>query len=201
MARNYRNIDSDRKRAAILNVAHRLFQREGFDGTGVGRVSSEAGIAPNTLYWYFEDKDALLIAVLDRMVDDAVREYAKVQAEPLQHRLQWLLEQFDGAAGLIATVHARLSASTALREWHDRFHRMLELTVTERLADLGLPEGDRPLAARVGTFIVEGLLSHREGGREDRDAILRFVTSLLARAYADPVQSASSGARERPPAR
>ncbi|MGH7438936.1 MAG: TetR/AcrR family transcriptional regulator [Polyangiaceae bacterium] len=184
-----------------MNVAHRLFQKEGFDGTGVGRVSSEAGIAPNTLYWYFEDKDALLIAVLDRLVNDAVREYAKVQAEPLQHRVQWLFERFDSAAGLIVTVHARVSASTALREWHDRFHRMLEVMVIQLLADLGLSEGDRALAARVGTFVVEGLLSHREGGREERDAILRFVTSLLARAYANPVQSASSGARERPPAR
>jgi AcrR family transcriptional regulator len=201
MARNYRSIDSDEKRAAIVNVARRLFQEEGFDGTGVGRVSSEAGIAQNTLYWYFEDKDTLLIAVLDRIVDDAFREYAEVQAEPLHHRLRWLLEQFDSAAGLIATVHARLSASTALHEWHDRFHRMLEETVSQRFADLALPAEDRPVAARVGTFIVEGLLSHREGGREEREAILRFLTSLLARAYADPIQSASSSARERSPAR
>jgi TetR/AcrR family transcriptional regulator of autoinduction and epiphytic fitness len=178
MPRNHRDIDSAQKREAILAVAHRLFQTEGYDGTGMARIAKEASLAPNTLYWYFDDKDALLVAILDRMIEDGLREYVLVQTKPMHKQLSWVLAQFEKSPGLIATVHARVPVSPAVREWHDRFHRAMEALVLSELGDSGVPEAQRPMAARLASFVLEGLLSHPTGPNE-RDAILRFVAGLV----------------------
>jgi AcrR family transcriptional regulator len=178
MPRNYRDVDAAQKRETILVVARRLFQTEGYDGTAMARIAQEAGVAPNTLYWYFDDKDALLASILDRIIEEALRDYADVQTKPLHEQLSWLLAQFEKSPGLIDTVHARVSDSPAVREWHDRFHRSMEALVLYQLAESGIPERERPLAARLGMFVVEGLLSH-PGRQAERDALLRFVAGLV----------------------
>ncbi len=173
------DLDSTQKREAILAVATRLFQAEGYDGTRMMRIASEAGVAPNTLYWYFDDKDALLLATLDRRVEEAAREYATVRTKPLHAQWAWMLDQFEKSPGLIATVHARVAVSEAVRDWHDRFHQMMEAMAVRLLAKSRVPEADRPIAARLGMFVFEGLLSHRAGGPEERNAMLRVLASLV----------------------
>jgi AcrR family transcriptional regulator len=195
MPRNHRDIDSAQKREAILAVAHRLFQTEGYDGTGMARIANEASVAPNTLYWYFDDKDALLVAILDRMIEEAMREYALVQTKPLHKQLSWVLAQFEKSPGLIATVHARVPVSPAVREWHDRFHQAMEALVLSQLGESGIPEAQRLLAARLGAFVFEGLLSH-PGGPAERDAMLRFVAGLVK-----PTPEHGRAMPRRPPAR
>jgi TetR/AcrR family transcriptional repressor of mexJK operon len=56
---------SARKRADILAAARVLFVRDGFDGTSVDAISAEAAVSKRTVYDYFGDKQALLIAVVN----------------------------------------------------------------------------------------------------------------------------------------
>jgi AcrR family transcriptional regulator len=95
MAKNRREIDSEYKRQEILLAARHLLLAEGYDATSMSRLAKEAGVAPNTLYWYFKDKDELLIAILDELVAEALAEYLSVQAQSLDKQLLWLLEKFD----------------------------------------------------------------------------------------------------------
>ncbi|WP_155771679.1 helix-turn-helix domain-containing protein, partial [Mycobacterium asiaticum] len=70
MARNKRPQAADEKRAEIVAAARRLFIDAGYDATSMSRLAKEAGVAPNTIYWYFGDKDDVLIAVLDSVMAD-----------------------------------------------------------------------------------------------------------------------------------
>jgi len=54
------------RRAALAEVALKLWAEHGFDQTSVTRIAREAGIAKGTFYLYFESKDALLHEVLRR---------------------------------------------------------------------------------------------------------------------------------------
>jgi AcrR family transcriptional regulator len=188
MPRNHRDVGTQEKRDALLAVARRLFLTEGYDATGMARIAAEAGVAPNTLYWYFDDKDALLIAVLDGLVEASLTEYAKVQSKPLDAQLTWLVTRFTSMPGLIATVHARLALSEKVRAWHDGFHRMVEATIVARLAEHGVPEDERAPAARVAMFVLEGLLSHHAGEPAEREPIVRFVTALVTRGDGAPAR-------------
>lgn len=53
------------RRAEILTAARAVFARDGFHNTKLTSVAKEAGCSVGTLYTYFDDRAALLGAVLD----------------------------------------------------------------------------------------------------------------------------------------
>ncbi|MFA9446856.1 TetR/AcrR family transcriptional regulator [Egicoccus sp. AB-alg6-2] len=56
-----------RRREAVLDAAEQLFFEHGFHGTSVDDIGAAAGISGPGLYRHFPSKDALLMAVLDRI--------------------------------------------------------------------------------------------------------------------------------------
>jgi len=60
-----------RKRAAILDAAHRQFMAHGFDGTTMEAIASAAKVSIMTLYRHADDKDDLFRAVIAEACDRA----------------------------------------------------------------------------------------------------------------------------------
>jgi len=56
-----------RRREAVLDAAEQLFHEHGFHGVSVDDLGAAAGISGPGLYRHFASKDALLMAVLDRI--------------------------------------------------------------------------------------------------------------------------------------
>ena len=54
------------KRDQILDGAHSVFSRMGFDAAGMADITREAGVSKGTIYVYFEGKDDLFEALMDR---------------------------------------------------------------------------------------------------------------------------------------
>lgn len=180
MAKNRREIDSEHKRQEILLAARQLLLTEGYDATSMSRLAKEAGVAPNTLYWYFKDKDELLIAILDELVAEALAEYLSVQAQSLDKQLLWLLDKFDAVPHVITTVHNRMNFAESIKIWHQRFHFMLESLVVNQLMLHGLKQEECVIAAKIATFVVEGLLSHYADNACERETIAKFLISKIA---------------------
>ena len=180
MAKNRREIDSEHKRQEILLAARQLLLAEGYDATSMSRLAKEAGVAPNTLYWYFKDKDELLIDILDELVAEALAEYLSVQAQSLDKQLLWLLDKFDAVPHVITTVHNRMNFAESIKIWHQRFHFMLESLVVNQLMLHGLKQEECVAAAKIATFVVEGLLSHHAGNACERETIAKFLISKIA---------------------
>ena len=62
----------------ILDAAEELFSSKGFDGTKVQKIATAAGVNKAMLYYYFKDKDDLLICVIGRIfkgIGDAIPQY------------------------------------------------------------------------------------------------------------------------------
>ena len=55
------------RRGQILGAATRVFAEKGFRRATTREVARAAGVSEGTIYNYFEDKDALLMAILDRL--------------------------------------------------------------------------------------------------------------------------------------
>jgi AcrR family transcriptional regulator len=53
------------KQEQILQGAMRVFLREGYSGTSMDRVSSEAGVSKQTIYSHFVDKEGLFKALVE----------------------------------------------------------------------------------------------------------------------------------------
>ncbi|BAY15104.1 TetR family transcriptional regulator [Nostoc sp. HK-01] len=55
------------KQEQILQGAIRVFLREGYARTSMDRVSAEAGVAKQTIYSHFRDKEGLFKALMERL--------------------------------------------------------------------------------------------------------------------------------------
>ena len=160
MARTKRDVDPEVKREQIEEAACALFLAEGYEATSMAAVAKAAGVAPNTLYWYYANKDDLLVATLDRLVQRALAQHAGMLDQPLRTQMSWLIKEFQQASKLISTVHSRLDRSDTIRAWHDRFHDMLDHMLVHTMVAKGMSRAKAAMMATMGTYVVEGLLSH-----------------------------------------
>jgi AcrR family transcriptional regulator len=177
MPRNKPELDREQKRADLVTAARRLLLQDGYAATTVGRIAREAGVAPNTLYWYFDDKDAILVAVVDELLAEGLRDFERRRKSTLQTQLMWLLGRLADLDPLIAIVHARAEVSESVRAWHDGFHAMGEAMIAGELRARGLADGHEAEAARTTMYVVEGLLAHDVSPAEQRK-LVKWLVSL-----------------------
>jgi TetR/AcrR family transcriptional regulator len=59
--------DAERSRAAILDAAEQLFAERGFDGATLGEIGARAGVSRATPSYFFNSKEQLYAAVLERL--------------------------------------------------------------------------------------------------------------------------------------
>ena len=160
MPRNKRPQAADEKRAEIVAAARELFIDAGYEATPMGRLATAAGVAANTIYWYFADKDDVLIAVLNDVMAEAGTQHGSVAAKPLSARLLWLVHQLQQMSRLVSTVHARAERSPAITEWHNNFHFFTASLLRAELENAGTSAATLDAEVMIGTFAVEGLLMH-----------------------------------------
>jgi len=59
-------VRSDETRARILAAALELFRRQGFEATTMREIAAGAGVATGAAYYYFDSKDAIVLAFYDQ---------------------------------------------------------------------------------------------------------------------------------------
>ena len=64
-----RRADGEESRRRILDAAAAIAGERGYDGTSVATVSARSGLPASSIYWHFQDKDALIAAVIERSFD------------------------------------------------------------------------------------------------------------------------------------
>jgi AcrR family transcriptional regulator len=82
----------------ILNAAEKVFNEHGLSSARMDDIVEEAGLSKGALYWYYKSKDAVILALMERVLD---RELS--QAEQLI--------ESDGAAGERLQTFMRLALS------------------------------------------------------------------------------------------
>ncbi|HEY6959045.1 MAG TPA: TetR/AcrR family transcriptional regulator [Candidatus Limnocylindria bacterium] len=153
---------------AFVDAAQRLIQTKGYERMSIQDVLDEAGASRGALYHYFDSKEALLQAVVERMTDGALASVAPIVDDPTIPAPEKLRRVFDGIAQfklartelLMGLLQTWLSDDNALVR--ERFGRGLVTTLGPRLAKI-LAQGKAE-----GAFAVE-----------DPDAVARVLVSLL----------------------
>lgn len=59
------------QRARILAAAQECFIRSGFHGASMAAIAKTAGISPGLIYRYFENKNAIILAIIDSQLATA----------------------------------------------------------------------------------------------------------------------------------
>jgi AcrR family transcriptional regulator len=69
VGRRAARLDGERSREKILDAAERLFAARGYAGSGIAAISRESGLPPSSIYWFFDSKQDLAVAVISRAAD------------------------------------------------------------------------------------------------------------------------------------
>jgi AcrR family transcriptional regulator len=180
MPRNKIQQDPAEKRTEIVGAARKLFLETGYEATSMASIAAAAGVASNTIYWYFQDKDELLVAVLDAELE---RGMAKILGAPdtdTTGRLLLVVRQLERARRLVATVHARIQISPVIAAWHDRFHELSETLVQSEMHQAGIATKTAKALVKIWVFTIEGLLAHPMSDAEKRQICSYLATKLTA---------------------
>jgi AcrR family transcriptional regulator len=125
--------DPDR-REKILRAAGEQFARRGYHAVSLAEIGAAAGIVGSGIYRHFTSKSAILVALLDQVMDRLLDEARQIMAaEP------------DGAAQLAALVRGQVAFAVNDRYLVGLYQREVHT----------LPEGDRRRLRRLQRLYVE----------------------------------------------
>ncbi|MBO9532671.1 MAG: TetR/AcrR family transcriptional regulator [Solirubrobacteraceae bacterium] len=184
MARTRPDVAADVKRAAIVEIATRRFSEAGYEDTSMTSLAREAGVSVNTLYWYFENKDALLVAAAEQL--RTRRPPGEVtESMSFVDRLVAASNSFDDVGRIVTAVHARMGISPTVGAWHAQYHlhaeRILMKQASRHLESAGLPglgEGALLRLARLWVYALDGIITHGLPQRDRRALCVEMVAQL-----------------------
>jgi AcrR family transcriptional regulator len=125
----------DERERAILVTAERLLEERPLSEISVEDLARGAGISRPTFYFYFPSKDAVLLTLVDRMVEagTASREEAlsKLVKEPRAGWRMALQASFDAFGSRRAVILAAAELRTTNAEARELWSRVMEGWVTD----------------------------------------------------------------------
>ncbi len=77
-------------RAGIINIAARLFSRQGFDSTSISDLAREVGLSKATIYHYFPDKNQIYLDLILTTLGNLCREVEEAVAAQSNATLKFI---------------------------------------------------------------------------------------------------------------
>ncbi len=178
---------------AILDATALLLVEEGYARTSTNRIAKRAGVSVGSLYHYFQDKDAVLHALVEQVIDRKtavlLEQLAGTRERDLEEGVRDLIRAML-AAQRIDTRLSHVLLTECPRESRQALHhrwqqRMVELITARMLLD---PDNIRPRNVGLGAYVlvhavfgvVEDALTHRPELVEG-DALATELTELVVR--------------------
>lgn len=194
----------DETRRRIIDAARLIAAERGYRGTTLAMIQKAAGVHPGSLYWLFDDKDALFAALVESAYaetrTDAVGAGAAasnpvkaaldaIVGNPARHGL-W---RFNVSLMLDADMADSRTGAVIRRMREDTQQAIVANWLEHLPADViaGHPDLPRRLAEH-SLVTVEGCLLARVAGRlVDEDAVTAAAASELDRMVIDACLEAS----------
>jgi AcrR family transcriptional regulator len=170
-------------REAILDTTWKLAAEHGVLSVTMSQIAEQAGIGRATLYKYFPDVEAILVAYHDRHVAGHLEHLAELRARPGNsgQRLEAVLEQYakicyhrgrHSTEELLALLHRDDHVAAAERQLRHLFQDLL----TEAAANGSVRADVDP--AELAKYCLHALSA--AGDLTSEEAVLRLVSVTLS---------------------
>jgi AcrR family transcriptional regulator len=157
------------RREQIVGAATRVFAEKGFRRSTTREVARAAGVSEGTIYNYFEDKDALLLAILDRLNETERRaadfeegmatDFRSFLEQYLRRRMSLIWENREVFRVVLSEMLVNVELRDRyLRQVVDPTMRIAEENFRSRMEQGEVRETDAPLAMRSMAGSVLGVL-------------------------------------------
>jgi AcrR family transcriptional regulator len=187
---------------AIVEAAAQILERDGPDALTTNRIAERAGVSIGSLYQYFADKDAIVLAVARRELGKgqaaALAALAQAPSDPEQ-RARLVIRTLGAAFGMRRKLRRHLLEALYAQGRHDELNRPVAAIAqamalrAERLAP-NADTGAGPVRIFVLTRAVAGVI--RAAALEDApflgSALLEDELVALITRYTAPMFEATS---------
>jgi AcrR family transcriptional regulator len=160
------------RREQILDAADQIIATEGIHRLSLGNIEDKTGMSRGQLTYYFPKKEAILIAVFDRMLRRMIAEIVSSggptpgtgQAwDCTKHMFAHRLTSFAQGSrqDLSSLIYTFLAQMNHREDYRDKLAFMFEEWRT-RLADdwtLTVPEPRPPLSPRIAATLIQALVN------------------------------------------
>lgn len=180
-------VDRLDKRKQLIETAMRLFAEQGYRGTGIDQIASEAQVTKKTMYRYFASKDELILAVLRHYEDEYRKAFMErvtaYSSDPREQLLgifdlayRWFAsERYFGCLFINAVAE---HGSPAVREASQVFKQLERDYIGELAQTAGVP--DPAQVADSFSLLFEGaLVTAQITGRPDAAITAKETAALL----------------------
>ncbi|RLQ88334.1 TetR/AcrR family transcriptional regulator [Notoacmeibacter ruber] len=185
-------VDRDAMKLRVLDAAKAVLVREGLAEARMEQVARQAGIAKGTIYLYFDSKDALVAALLERMTKDIETALAPVDLpatldeflDEINRRLTGRDEDGRSVVNFFLIFGSALT-SPPVAERLTRTFDQFGSRIAERLRALQdrgqvLSECDPDHAGRALAAMLDGLVLHQALFRRSAAEREKMVSAALA---------------------
>ncbi len=153
------------KKNQILDTSLQLFMKKGFDATSISDILSQLDIARGTLYYHFESKEAIMDAIIERLLNQVLEKIEKLMTNDS-------LSQAEKFMGFFASINlTQLTGDEEIVDYfnqpqnalfHEKSNRLLIQKLAPVLAQIiseGIEAGlfDTPFPAETAELILVGI--------------------------------------------
>jgi AcrR family transcriptional regulator len=192
------------RREQIVGAAMRVFAEKGFRRATTREVARAAGVSEGTIYNYFEDKDALLLTILDTLNETERRaadfeegmaaDFPGFLEQYLRRRMSLIWENREA----FRVVLSEMLVNADLRERYlrrvvDPTVRLAEENFRSRMEQGEVREADVPLAVRSAAGALLGVLVLGLLGDEEINSRSDEVPDVLAGLLLDGLGANAGG--------
>jgi AcrR family transcriptional regulator len=173
-----------RRREEILDAARRCFSRYGYEGATVARLEAETGLSRGAIFNYFERKEDIFVALVERDSERIGRIWVE---DGYEAALRTLLAEDPDWLGVYLETGRRLRTDSEFRE--RRFQagrdagRQIEGRI-EREREEGTLRDDvsQETLQTFMALVMDGLATRAAAGvtPKDTDELLAFVGDAIA---------------------
>jgi AcrR family transcriptional regulator len=156
--------DREARREELLDAATRLFADRGVADTAVSDIVAAVGVSQGTFYWYFESKDAVVDAVVERVSERIISGVEAIAHEPGVGAVEKLLRMRDELLSVVSRDRELLEFFH--REGNEAFHDHVSRESMRRL----VPAHERVIEQGVS----EGVFALKHS-----DDAARFIAALM----------------------
>jgi len=125
----------------ILDAASGCFCQQGFHGASIASISKSAGMSPGHIYHYFENKEAIIAAIVERDMADILDNITRIQ------------NQGDILQGLLDSMLQHLTCPTEQKKAALKIEVLAEAARNPKVSEM-MRRVDRIVSAKCREFFV-----------------------------------------------
>ena len=153
-------------REKLLETAIAIFAEKGYAGTSVREIVEQAGVSKPVLYYYFQSKEGLFLAILEmaeNMQKELLARVLKSAGNVLERLLllyRWIYAGIDENRNLYKMIHGLIYGPPQGAPDYDltRYHRHMFDTI-RNIYTAGIDGGEvKKIAADEVAYLVLGLI-------------------------------------------